>query len=992
MTVWSDMQKAARNDFGVKGSTTITSASSNSLTLEEPSSVSAGDYVLITAATNSPNATNMPQVAGFDLLCTRTSSTDDRLSLFGRVKLPSDPSARIVSALANPVDRFTAHSLVIGETRGPIGNPLINDTPTGGGFIDSQQFVTPYDNCLHVLACSADGSTRTFTHNGVGYTTHQNSGNQGTTLISKIIPIAGTTVPVIRFTPSTDDNLIVASMGFAPKPSLARIVPVRPPVKTFGVRISSSSGVIRRSTNLPAENNLTMCCWMRVVNEKAGTWRFAVIIGNAAENEWGGLTWRADTNVWQCNNFGGTNNFVDTVGPLSGWAFIAYTRAGNPTATGYWSRMNGRFDKTLVNTNSIAALDHIQFGNDAAAEWVDGEFAHMRVWKRALSETELYTEMYSPFAVSKKDLDTDILGWNDLRNRAPGGEWTYTAVSGGTTELSLDRSIFMPLRKPETRPARIVIVKPAKGLAIVVGTSSVTQDTDGGTSTTQAVTIAQATDYLLIRVAMHDTGATVGTISGVTVNGAAAVQIGTVKDASNSVRVGLWGCVAPTTGNVVATYATNNPEEVILTTTQFSGVHQATPTGTAATATAATGTATVNVTSAPGELVVDAVGVFGGSRTVGAGQTVEFAFSVIAADFGMGGSDEAGAARVTMSWSSVADVWAIVSVPLKAKQILLPLPTRTASTKNIVASRDLVRTRGVRSTRGTSNIERTTNLPSAQSFTMCCWVRPISYSTAAHQAFLGVIQVGGSAHSVLRRRTDDAFTMIVSDANSPYAFSQNPPVGYWSFIAITQKGTAVGDAIGYLAARGEAFEKVTNSAAMNSITPIQANFCDNNSLSESINAEFAHMRVWKRALSEVELRAEMNSPFAVSQKDLDTDILGWNDLRNRAPGGEWTYTAVSGGTQELILSNSLDIRILNKFITPTGLTVTSIIPSILYKGLTNIIITGTDFGATQGTSQVLLDGVPQTIVDWTDTSITFSVTSPTEWANPRVLQVARVRS
>jgi hypothetical protein len=186
---------------------------------------------------------------------------------------------------------------------------------------------------------------------------------------------------------------------------------------------------------------------MRVVNEKAGTWRFAVAIENASGNEWGGLNWRADTNVWQCNNFGGTNNFVDTVGPLSGWAFIAYTRAGNPTATGYWSRMNGRFDKTLVNTLSIAALDHIQFGNDGAGEWVDGEFAHMRVWKRALSETELYTEMYSPFAVSKKDLDTDILGWNDRRNRAPGGEWTYTAVSGGTvvTPVSSDE-IWFPKR------------------------------------------------------------------------------------------------------------------------------------------------------------------------------------------------------------------------------------------------------------------------------------------------------------------------------------------------------------------------------------------------------------------------------------------------------------------------------------------------------------------------------------------------------------------
>jgi hypothetical protein len=61
----------------------------------------------------------------------------------------------------------------------------------------------------------------------------------------------------------------------------------------------------------------------------------------------------------------------------------------------------------------------------------------------------------------------------------------------------------------------------------------------------------------------------------------------------------------------------------------------------------------------------------------------------------------------------------------------------------------------------------------------------------------------------------------------------------------------------------------------------------------------------------------------------------------------------------------------------------------LYEGLTGVVITGYGFGATQGTSKVMVDGVTQTVTSWGNTSITFNVVAPSGYASPRTLQVQR---
>jgi hypothetical protein len=218
-----------------------------------------------------------------------------------------------------------------------------------------------------------------------------------------------------------------------------------------------------------------------------------------------------------------------------------------------------------------------------------------------------------------------------------------------------------------------------------------------------------------------------------------------------------------------------------------------------------------------------------------------------------------------------------------------------------------------------------------------------------------------------------------------------PKVGHWFWAGFILKGLAAGDMIGYRWVNSR-WETAATTTGTGGGTNGYASVLNDN-FNEWLDGEFAHLRAWSRVLSEAELRDEMNSQTVVSRKNLHTDILGYGDMRNRAPGGEWTYTAVSGGT--VVTPVSSDEIWFPKRVTIVGggggpHTVDSVTPSILYEGLTGVVIAGSGFGASQGTSKVLLDGIEQTVTAWSDTSITFSVVKPTVWASPRTLAVRKV--
>ena len=135
-------------------------------------------------------------------------------------------------------------------------------------------------------------------------------------------------------------------------------------------------------------------------------------------------------------------------------------------------------------------------------------------------------------------------------------------------------------------------------------------------------------------------------VSRVTYGGVALTQVG--RTAGNH-AVEIWRLVAPTVGtaNVVINFGGTTAASAGATT--FNGVNQVTPTGTYAGASGSSGLASVAVTSAVGDLVIDAeywrsdAGTYG----VGTGQTL--AWSALNVTNRGYSSTEAGAASVTMT-------------------------------------------------------------------------------------------------------------------------------------------------------------------------------------------------------------------------------------------------------------------------------------------------------------------------------------------------------
>jgi hypothetical protein len=110
----------------------------------------------------------------------------------------------------------------------------------------------------------------------------------------------------------------------------------------------------------------------------------------------------------------------------------------------------------------------------------------------------------------------------------------------------------------------------------------------------------------------------------------------------------------------------------MLSVRSYCGVHQTTPVGTAASAISYGNPITVDVSSAVGELVVDAVADradLGDTLAATAGQTERSNFIADISGVGIiAGSDKAGAAgTVTMSWTAApsGQYWAMIGVSLK---------------------------------------------------------------------------------------------------------------------------------------------------------------------------------------------------------------------------------------------------------------------------------------------------------------------------------------
>lgn len=190
-------------------------------------------------------------------------------------------------------------------------------------------------------------------------------------------------------------------------------------------------------------------------------------------------------------------------------------------------------------------------------------------------------------------------------------------------------------------------------MAISIGTITTHAASTGSTAT---FAHNNDGDYLVVGV-MNVAPDAAANPTGVTYNGVSMALLG-VSAYASSVGATLWGLVAPAAGsnNVVVTWGsgTNNPRSA--GAISFSGVDQTTPVGTVNTATSNGTTApSTTVSSASGEWVVDAVGIFQASgtattATVGADQT-ERVNHAQTTSRKLLMSTEPGASSVTMSWS-----------------------------------------------------------------------------------------------------------------------------------------------------------------------------------------------------------------------------------------------------------------------------------------------------------------------------------------------------
>jgi uncharacterized repeat protein (TIGR01451 family) len=200
-----------------------------------------------------------------------------------------------------------------------------------------------------------------------------------------------------------------------------------------------------------------------------------------------------------------------------------------------------------------------------------------------------------------------------------------------------------------------------------------TSNANGGATNVSSLTWShtvgtQTNRILIVGVALRNSSVTVTTVK----YGAASLTfVGAAADSGAHVRVEMWKLVAPASGtaNVVVTLSAS--KRIVAGAVSFSGVNQNTPNGSFVSA-SSTGSTTpsVNVASASGELVVDAVAPEGdaSSVTAGSGQTQRWNTLTGTASTEVRGaqSTEPGAATTTMSWTlGTSKPWAIGAIALK---------------------------------------------------------------------------------------------------------------------------------------------------------------------------------------------------------------------------------------------------------------------------------------------------------------------------------------
>ncbi|WP_298622295.1 DUF4347 domain-containing protein, partial [uncultured Zoogloea sp.] len=230
----------------------------------------------------------------------------------------------------------------------------------------------------------------------------------------------------------------------------------------------------------------------------------------------------------------------------------------------------------------------------------------------------------------------------------------------------------------DTQALAITVTNVDEQIHVDASSSAITA---GATSLTWSHTTSTTTHgILIVTVAVRKDVP----VTSVTYGGTALTHVGSQVDPSGKVRAEMWYLLAPSGGTENVVVSLSGSANATAGATSFYNVSQNNPFG-SVTAGSGSGDPSLTLVSAVGELVVDSVADRDvDSQVVGPGQSELWTDKVGSGsnDSWGGSSAEAGAASVTMSWTTNgagAGEWAAVGLSLKPFVNHVPTVTTTAS-------------------------------------------------------------------------------------------------------------------------------------------------------------------------------------------------------------------------------------------------------------------------------------------------------------------------
>ncbi len=227
-----------------------------------------------------------------------------------------------------------------------------------------------------------------------------------------------------------------------------------------------------------------------------------------------------------------------------------------------------------------------------------------------------------------------------------------------------------------------------------------TGTTVGSSATVSHTTAAAGNRLMLVGVTIRPNSSE--TVSSATYNGTGLSFVG-ARNGPAGARVEIWSLVAPDVGthDVIVNLSSAGHGGVTVGVMTFNGVDQSTPLGAFGSGSGDATSGSAVVSSATGELVFAAVAVKDTDQNLvpGAGQTERWDLFT-GSEANGGGSTEAGAASVSMSWTwSASTDWAIGGVSIKPNvDPIISLPGGAVNyTENDAATHHRRRCHGERS-------------------------------------------------------------------------------------------------------------------------------------------------------------------------------------------------------------------------------------------------------------------------------------------------------